>query len=282
LRHRALLSALVADENLIETRKLNVRRFGAHWLRPPGVAKTFQARMDEEEERKEQLEMQRREAQMAELQAAANAEMGVGPGGGGEDGADEMEEEMEGDLDADVPDADEMADDEEDDDDDDDDDEDGEDDDGGEGHGEMSQFHEDSLLEGSIVGGDGMDARQTQSFLDAEDAELDGRAQDMRDLGLERDLDDDVLEAGSYEHTDTEQEDESDEDDEEDSEQTEDMMNSSFSLPGPRRRSRHQRGSRVHEIDFAQDYVHVPSQSNAGASPADLENPFLTRRPGRG
>ena len=45
------------------------------------------------------------------------------------------------------------------------------------------------------------------------DAELDGRLQDQRDLGLGGDLDRDVPEAGSYEHTDTELEDDSSDED---------------------------------------------------------------------
>jgi hypothetical protein len=111
---------------------------------------------------------------------------------------------------------------------------------------EVGGFNEESVLEGSFVGGDGLDPGFTQSFLEAEDAELDGRAQDMRDLGIERDLDEDIPEAGSYEHTDTEEEDESEEDeaqDEENEENDEEVMNSSFTGGGNRRRSGYVRRS---------------------------------------
>jgi hypothetical protein len=47
-----------------------------------------------------------------------------------------------------------------------------------------------------------------------EDAELDGRLQDERDMAMEGDLDNDVPEAGSYEHTDTEEEDDTSSSDE--------------------------------------------------------------------
>ena len=50
---RTLLSILRADENLIAQRKQNIRRFGAGWLRPPGVAKTLQGMDDEKAEREE-------------------------------------------------------------------------------------------------------------------------------------------------------------------------------------------------------------------------------------
>lgn len=47
-------SALRADENAIATRKANIRRFGAGWLRPPGIGKTLQGMEDERIEREEQ------------------------------------------------------------------------------------------------------------------------------------------------------------------------------------------------------------------------------------
>lgn len=62
-------------------------------------------------------------------------------------------------------------------------------------------FNEDSFIEGS------MHEAEVSHMLEMEEAEMAGVLQD------ERDLDDDVPEAGSYEHTDSELEDESDEDD---------------------------------------------------------------------
>ena len=66
----AYLSSLTNDENTIAQRKLNVRRFGAGWLRPPGVSKTLQAMKDEELEKEEQELMQRQEQVMLDLAAA--------------------------------------------------------------------------------------------------------------------------------------------------------------------------------------------------------------------
>jgi hypothetical protein len=195
--HHRLAEQLLADERAIEQRKLNLRRFGAGWLRPPGVAKTFQARLDEEQERREQAEVARREAQMAELAAAAAQQEQVP--------VEVLEEER--DLDDEVPDADaEVTESEEDDDDDDDDEDEEEEEEEGNVTVEPSRFGEDSMLENSLVGGDGFSPARAERYLDAEDAELDGRAQDMRDLGVERDLDEEIPEAGSYEHTDTEEE----------------------------------------------------------------------------
>lgn len=183
---RSILAQLKAEEAVIEQRKQNIRRFGAGWLRPPGVPKTYQQMMDEEAERKEQAEIARREALMNELAAAEQSQHLAADGAG--DGTDEGMEER--DLDADVPDADADADEEDD--------------------GEEEQdvtFNEESLLEGSEV----VDAQEEEDMLSQhmirlEEAELDGRLQEERELGLERDLDNDVPEAGSWEHTDTEEE----------------------------------------------------------------------------
>jgi hypothetical protein len=60
-------------------------------------------------------------------------------------------------------------------------------------------FNEDSFIEGSMM------EAEVSHMLDMEEAEMAGVLQD------ERDLDDDVPEAGDYEHTDSELEDESDE-----------------------------------------------------------------------
>jgi len=88
-----LLSTLLADESLIATRKLNIRRFGASWIRPPGVGKTLQGMQDERAEREEQ-EL----AQARELAALEEAQVAVREGTVDGDG--------ERDLDEDVPDAD--------------------------------------------------------------------------------------------------------------------------------------------------------------------------------
>jgi hypothetical protein len=98
-------------------------------------------------------------------------------------------EEEERDLDDDVPEADE---------DDDDDEDDSDEDDEEESESEQDVTFEESALEGS-VGSD------IQRRLDLEEAEMSGAAAEARDL------DDDVPEAGSYEHTDSEIEDSSEE-----------------------------------------------------------------------
>ncbi|OCK91304.1 uncharacterized protein K441DRAFT_707318 [Cenococcum geophilum 1.58] len=199
------LLALTLDENAIAQRKQNVRRFGAGWLRPPGVAKTYQASMDEAAEREEQEMLARREQELLELAsaqeeataaaaaaaAAGDAGAGAGAGGGAEGGAQGEEEEGVGerDLDDEVPEA--ESDGSEGSDGDGDEGEDG----GGDGEGEMT-FNGSSFLEGSIVAADA----EVEQMLEMEEA---GVLQD------ERDLDDDVPEAGSYQHTDTELEDSS-------------------------------------------------------------------------
>lgn len=65
-------------------------------------------------------------------------------------------------------------------------------------------FNEDSMMEGSML-----EQQEQEQYAELEEAELTGAARDEEDLGIERDLDDDVPEAGSYQHTDTEEEDSS-------------------------------------------------------------------------
>jgi hypothetical protein len=266
--HKTLtpLAQLLHDEAKLEQRKGNVKRFGAGWIKPPGVAKTYQAMIDEKAEREEQMETARREAAMLEMQQAAAAQNGLpAEGEEGEEG-----EEEERDLDDEVPDADALEDL---------DDEDESDDlDVGEGdtetgilenqEGEVT-FNEESLLEGS-VDGDG------QVLLAMEDAELVGRLQDQRDLGMEGgeegDLDDDIPEAGSYEHTDTEEEDDSTEG-EEDSEVNVRVQGIS------NRRSRQSLGrsdGRGRRSLASEDSEMLGSSSFVGSSPA------MGRGPGRG
>jgi hypothetical protein len=203
--------------------------------------------LDEEVERKEQAELARREAVMAELTAAEDAQRLAAQGGEAvvvvaedddlEDGAGEV------DLDADVPDADapgeaSEGDDERDSDDDEVDDDDEEEEDEENDVASASHFNDESLIEGSLVGGDGLAPGQTQGFLDAEDAELNGRAQDLRDLGGGVDLDADIPEAGSYEHTDTDQDDSVDDDSYDidiDIDDSADAMDTSFASVRPGR-----------------------------------------------
>jgi len=167
--------------------------------------------MDEAAEREEQEMLARREQELLELASAqeeataaaaaaaaaavggAGAGAGDGAEGGAEGGAQGEEEEGVGerDLDDEVPEA--ESDGSEGSDSDGDEREDG----GGDGEGEMT-FNGSSFLEGSIVAADA----EVEQMLGMEEA---GVLQD------ERDLDDDVPEAGSYQHTDTELEDSSSE-----------------------------------------------------------------------
>ncbi|KAH7118002.1 hypothetical protein B0J11DRAFT_583377 [Dendryphion nanum] len=190
---RSALAALVADENNIYQRKQNVRRFGAGWIKPPGVAKTYQAKMDEDAEREEQEQLARREQVLLDLAAAQTD-------AANQDAAAQGDEEMmegERDLDDEVPEAEadesdisSNLDDSE--------VEEGDTSALGDQTAEVT-FNEDSFIEGSMMQAD------VQHRLEMEEAEMAGVLQD------ERDLDDDIPEAGSYEHTDTEIDSDSDE-----------------------------------------------------------------------
>lgn len=219
---------------------------------------------------KEQMELARREAVMLEMQQAAAAQNGLPNEGGVGEG--EGDEEEERDLDDDVPDADALEDLDDDDDDDSDDisiaDEYTETSILQHHEGEVT-FNEESLLEGS-VNGDG------QVMLAMEDAELVGRLQDQRDLGMdigeERDLDEDVPEAGSYEHTDTEEEDESTEGEEE----SEVDVRVQGLGNGRSRRSLGRSDGRGRRSLASEDSEMLGSSSFVGSSPA------MARGPGRG
>jgi hypothetical protein len=142
--------------------------------------------IDEIAEREEQEILARREQVLADLQAAQT------DAANREQAAEGQDEEIEGerDLDDDVPEAEaessiisgsEVSSDVEE-----------GDTSALEGRGDVT-FNEDSFLEGSVA-----DAAEVEHMLEMEEAEMAGVLQD------ERDLDDDVPEAGSYEHTDTE------------------------------------------------------------------------------
>ncbi|CAI6330016.1 unnamed protein product [Periconia digitata] len=184
---RGLLAQLSSEENKISQRKLNIQRYGATWIRPPGVLKTFQASEDEKAEREEQEALARREQAMMDLQAAqqetANAEA--------REGAEDMEDvEGERDLDDEVPEAEadesDMSESE---------DESDSDSEVEEGNTTRQTadvtFNEDSFIEGSMLEG------HVSQMLAMEEASMSGTLQE------ERDLDEDIPEAGSYEHTDS-------------------------------------------------------------------------------
>lgn len=177
-----------------------MQRFGAGWIRPPGVAKTLQAITDEELEKQEQELMARREQVMLDLAAAQQEAANAEERQQREEMEDNAEMEEERDLDDDVPEAEasaselsasDVSSDEE-----------GSVSDAEDGAREQESipFNEDSFIEGSMV------EAEVSAMLEQEEAEMAGVLQD------ERDLDDDIPEAGSYEHTDSELEESSDDD----------------------------------------------------------------------
>lgn len=180
---RSPLAILKAEEAAIESRKAAVRNFGSHWIRPPGISKTLQAMIEEALEREEQAELERQEAGMRDMQAQqqlaeAQQQAQETEQNEGEDGEEER------DLDAEIPDADATTAD--------------------------VTFNEDSMMEGSQIENTDQNVEdENGNENEMEVAELTGAAQDEEELGIEmeRDLDDSVPEAGSYQHTDTEVED---------------------------------------------------------------------------
>ncbi|KAK3170055.1 hypothetical protein OEA41_009440 [Lepraria neglecta] len=183
---RTLLSILRTDENIVLHRKANIRRFGAGWLRPPGVGKTLQGMADERAEREEVEGARAREYALAEAQAAAEADALANAEGleGEEDGGDMGER----DLDDEVPDLDADA--------------------GAWSDADMTEDEREGELDPTEEHGEGV-------------LEEEGGGDFGAEIG-ERDLDDEIpdadaggggMEVGEYEHTDTEVEDSSSEDD---------------------------------------------------------------------
>jgi hypothetical protein len=253
---RQSLAQLLADEQAISHRKHNIRRFGAGWIKPPGVAKTLQAETEEKAEREEQEALQRREQMMIDMQAQQEVEENRGRAAAAEAETEEAEGEEERDLDEEIPDAenDEQEDEDEDitDSDDEEDEEDEEERSESELQSEMLQshmqhseipiaeditFNEESMFADTSIAALDEESREQERYRHLQEAELTGVAQDEFDLGIERDLDDSVPEAGSYQHTDSELED-SDEDDEEEEEQSEQQEDESEMVGAVMQRSR--------------------------------------------
>ena len=179
---RSPLAILKAEETAIESRKAAVRNFGSHWIRPPGISKTLQAMIEEALEREEQAELERQEAGMRDMQA--QQQLAEAQQQAQETEQNDGEDGEERDLDAEIPDADATTAD--------------------------VTFNEDSMMEGSQVEITDQNIEdEGGNENEMEVAELTGAAQDEEELGIEmeRDLDDSVPEAGSYQHTDTEVED---------------------------------------------------------------------------
>ncbi|KAI9792296.1 MAG: hypothetical protein M1816_002521 [Peltula sp. TS41687] len=189
-----VLFSLRQSEAFIAQRKLNIQRFGASWIRPPGVAKTYQASMDEAIEREEQERLLERvgEMEIVEVVGAEVAGQGLGLGleaGGQMVGGvqeEEEEEEDERDLDEEIPDAD--------------------------GLGDLDELDELDEDEEELEERD--ERREEEEEEDDEDdgyetEDDDGLMIDEEDGGdlhaeaAGRDLDEEIPEGGSYEHTDT-------------------------------------------------------------------------------
>ncbi|KAK6534330.1 hypothetical protein TWF281_005655 [Arthrobotrys megalospora] len=121
------LQQLAIDEDAVEKRKLHIARFGATWIKPPGMMKTLQGVIDEELERAEQMAMEgettvdegafTQDVNMVGGEPVDIVEEGEvedeGEDGGEEEEGEELEvgeeglmEEGEVDLDADIPEAD--------------------------------------------------------------------------------------------------------------------------------------------------------------------------------
>lgn len=87
------LTQLALDEQSLHQRKINIQRFGATWIRPPGIAKTLQGELDEKAEREEA----ERQAMMEDVDAGGEDEVFD------DEDADVTRGEVEVDLDADIP-----------------------------------------------------------------------------------------------------------------------------------------------------------------------------------
>ncbi|KAI4725919.1 hypothetical protein E4T49_06351 [Aureobasidium sp. EXF-10728] len=229
---RQSLAQLLADEQAIAHRKHNIRRFGAGWIKPPGVAKTLQAETEEKAEREEQEALQRREQMMMDMQAQQEAEEARNRAVAAEAEQEAGEEQPERDLDEEIPDASGEDEEEEEDITDSDEEESGDGDEEDEDvqselqsemlshvHSEIPvaediTFNEESMFADTSIAALDEESREQERYRHLQEAELTGVAQDELDLGIERDLDDSVPEAGSYQHTDSELEDSDDDEDE--------------------------------------------------------------------
>lgn len=133
-------------------------------------------------------------------------------------------------------------------------------------------FNEESLIEGSMLpgGADGdadANAENTEEvdverILDLEEAEMSGVGLAMGSADEDRDLDDDVPEAGSYQHTDTEVEDDSS--DEEVSEVNASNLGRARTAPG---------NWRARESIMSETSEQLNSSSFLGSSPAVRRGP---------
>ncbi|KAJ9630780.1 hypothetical protein H2203_001305 [Taxawa tesnikishii (nom. ined.)] len=132
-----------------------------------------------------------------------------------------------------------------------------------EGDVTFNSLDEESLLEGSMLErpSSSQEREEQERYARLEEEELTGVAREREDLGLERDLDDSVPEAGEYEHTDTELED-----------TTEDIIDeSALGMSGASRRSlrnnRESVGARSLRSLRSRDISSLLDSSFIGSSP---------------
>lgn len=189
------VTSLKEDERNLARRKMNVASFGFGWIKPAGCLKTMAGRREEELEKEEaaQAELQAEEARQREL-------MEMDEEGQMEDGEGMGEER---DLDDEVPDADAMAEEDEDEEDDD-------------GFVEGGDLDEDGLLD---VEEEDLEQEMFERDLDEfipegmenEYDDLEEEASQL-DMGMDRNLDDSIVEMPAVEeedewqHTDTDEE----------------------------------------------------------------------------
>ncbi|TVY85382.1 hypothetical protein LSUE1_G000246 [Lachnellula suecica] len=216
------LARLRMDEEYIERRKKNVQNYGNSWIKPPGVPKSLYQLQEEKRELEEHQEAMRREALAQELAEAEAGGVDALLQGEGMDG--DMEEAR--DLDDDVPEAEttRLESDEADDSD----------------NEELDQDEVDEVPRGILAsrlpddvyrealvrgeeagaagfgdeGGSTIDGDESQMLQEEDLVHSEAPGQHDMDMDMDADLDDEIPEAGGYEHTDTEEELSSSEDDE--------------------------------------------------------------------
>jgi len=253
---RSPLALLAADETAIAQRKAAIRNFGAYWIRPPGISKTLQAMNEEEAERVEQEELARQERGLLDMQAQQQLEEAREQAGETAAEADEAAGAgQERNLDDDIPEAAAPA--------------------------EMS-FNEDSMMEGSSQLVELVDEEDGEEYAEMEEAELTGAARDEEELGIEheRNLDDSVPEAGSYQHTDTELEDSTSESELQDSFVAQSTRRSARALPTQPLQAQAQgaEGGSLHgRLRAAESLLRSPGNLNLSSSL--LESSFVGSSP---
>lgn len=115
---RTALQQLALDEASIALRKKAIARFGSTWLKPPGISKTYQGKLDEEREQDEYNAEMREQAELIDTGEDDNAtfanedDLPVDGEADAEDAAEDAdadEDDEAGDLDDEIPEAEEWS-----------------------------------------------------------------------------------------------------------------------------------------------------------------------------